>query len=258
VLEKKDGNFVINFDFLGKDSIRYLNSVAVIETVYEAVEGFCKGKKPDEQIFDKLDPSTLNEYFKEFMEDLSAKVFRTFNASQTLQVELDKFDATKKDSYSQDMLMKYYNDANRAVAVLCNHQRAEGKGHEEAMQKMKGMKDDMEKQVKAYKRHIQVLQGEDPSGRDPGPDVKLPKDVMGCKKKIAETRLRLDKHNTAMSMKEDNKTVALGTSKMNYMDPRITVAWCKKVDLAIEKVFPRTIRTKFPWAMHFPSTYEFK
>ncbi len=27
---------------------------------------------------------------------------------------------------------------------------------------------------------------------------------------------------------QDLKTVALGTSKINYMDPRITVAWCKR------------------------------
>lgn len=85
----------------------------------------------------------------------------------------------------------------------------------------------------------------------------MPKDVIGCKKKIAETRMRLDKHNAAMQEKEDNKLVSLGTSKMNYMDPRITVSWCKKVDLAIERVFPRTVRTKFPWAMHFKSTYSF-
>jgi DNA topoisomerase I len=29
--------------------------------------------------------------------------------------------------------------------------------------------------------------------------------------------------------KDDNKEVALGTSKINYMDPRISVAWCKRV-----------------------------
>jgi len=32
----------------------------------------------------------------------------------------------------------------------------------------------------------------------------------------------------------------------------------RQVDLAIEKVFPKTIRTKFPWAMHFPSSYVFQ
>ena len=37
-------------------------------------------------------------------------------------------------------------------------------------------------------------------------------------------------------IKEDLKTVALGTSKINYLDPRITVAWCKRHEVPIEKV----------------------
>lgn len=40
----------------------------------------------------------------------------------------------------------------------------------------------------------------------------------------------------AMKTKEDLKTVALGTSKINYLDPRITVAWCKRHEVPIEKV----------------------
>ncbi|KAL2330551.1 hypothetical protein Fmac_018132 [Flemingia macrophylla] len=36
--------------------------------------------------------------------------------------------------------------------------------------------------------------------------------------------------------KEDLKTVALGTSKINYLDPRITVAWCKRHEVPIEKM----------------------
>lgn len=43
--------------------------------------------------------------------------------------------------------------------------------------------------------------------------------------------MRLD-----MRVKDDLKTVALGTSKINYMDPRITVAWCKLHEVPIEKV----------------------
>lgn len=38
-------------------------------------------------------------------------------------------------------------------------------------------------------------------------------------------------------IKEDLKTVALGTSKINYLDPRITVAWCKRHEVPIEKVY---------------------
>jgi len=244
----------IHFDFLGKDSIRYQNTVQVSEQVYENIEQFIKGKAPEEDVFDKVVPSTLNDYFKEFMEDLTAKVFRTFNASYTLQKELEKFDMSKKNSLTQDELLKFYNTANREVAILCNHQKAESKQHAEGMRRMADVKDTMEKNVRILKKHLVALA----NGKPPkNPDSKLPKDVAGCKKKIAETKMRLDKHNTAMAMKEDNKTVSLGTSKVNYMDPRITVAWCKKVDLAIEKVFPRTVRTKFPWAMHFKSTYQF-
>eukprot|EP01084_Bolivina_argentea_P039308 72640_1 len=46
---------------------------------------------------------------------------------------------------------------------------------------------------------------------------------------------QLKKKVLAKAMKQDNKEVALGTSKINYMDPRITVAWCKRLQVPIEK-----------------------
>ena len=48
---------------------------------------------------------------------------------------------------------------------------------------------------------------------------------------------------------EENKEIALGTSKLNYLDPRITVAWCKKNEVPIEKVYNRSQRDKFAWAI---------
>lgn len=254
-LEEPD---TIMFDFLGKDSIRYQNTVKVTDKVFANIRSFMAGKAPQKEVFDKVTPSILNEYFKEFMEDLSAKVFRTYNASYTLHTLLSKFNVKEKDSWSEDSLLKYYNDANREVAILCNHQKSVGKSHDETMAKLITLKEGIEKNLKDLQRHMKGLL--DPSKAKPqkedGP--KMPKDVLSCKKRIAETKLRLDKHVKNMEAKEDNKTVALGTSKMNYMDPRISVAWCKKVDLAIERVFPRTVRSKFPWAMHFKSTYEFE
>ncbi len=49
--------------------------------------------------------------------------------------------------------------------------------------------------------------------------------------------------------KEENKDIALGTSKLNYLDPRISVAWCKKFQVPIEKVYSKTQRDKFRWAI---------
>lgn len=71
-------------DFLGKDSIRYLNTVEVKPEVYKNLKIFQVGKGPDDDLFDKINASRLNDYLKEMMEDLSAKVFRTYNASATL------------------------------------------------------------------------------------------------------------------------------------------------------------------------------
>lgn len=33
------------------------------------------------------------------------------------------------------------------------------------------------------------------------------------------------------------------------MDPRITITWCKHKEVPIEKIFPKTLRSKFSWAM---------
>jgi DNA topoisomerase-1 len=55
-------------------------------------------------------------------------------------------------------------------------------------------------------------------------------------KKIIQTRHKIERMKLDMLIKEDLKTVALGTSKINYMDPRITVAWCKRHEVPIERV----------------------
>jgi len=41
------------------------------------------------------------------------------------------------------------------------------------------------------------------------------------------------------------------------MDPRITVAWCKRLQVPIEKVFNKSLLDKFPWAMQSMSKYGF-
>jgi len=57
------------------------------------------------------------------------------------------------------------------------------------------------------------------------------------KKKMDQTSAKIKKMERDMMTKEDLKTVALGTSKINYLDPRITVAWCKRHEVPIEKVW---------------------
>ena len=56
--------------------------------VYKNFASFMKGKAKTDDIFDMLTSMTLNSHLKKYMDGLSAKVFRTFNASFTLQKEL--------------------------------------------------------------------------------------------------------------------------------------------------------------------------
>ena len=81
---------VVEFDFLGKDSIRYHNEVEVEKRVFKNVQLFMDNKKPGDDLFDRLNTTILNEYLNSLMPGLTAKVFRTYNASYVLQDELEK------------------------------------------------------------------------------------------------------------------------------------------------------------------------
>jgi DNA topoisomerase-1 len=62
---------------------------------------------------------------------------------------------------------------------------------------------------------------------------------------------------TDIRNRDENKEVALGTSKINYMDPRISVAWCKRCEVPIDKIFAKTLREKFNWAMAVSPDWKF-
>lgn len=65
--------------------------------------------------------------------------------------------------------------------------------------------------------------------------------IYRLEKKITQTNAKIEKMQRDMRTKEDLKTVALGTSKINYLDPRITVAWCKRHEVPIEKVLAASL-----------------
>ena len=129
-----DGDSKVTFDFLGKDSMRYLNTVEVEPIVYELLEKFTLAKAPTDDIFEMVNASRLNDFLKETMEDLSAKVFRTYNASYTLQQELEKGEIDP-DEDTVETKVKFYEDCNRKVAILCNHQKTVSKTAEQGIEK---------------------------------------------------------------------------------------------------------------------------
>lgn len=143
-------NFLI-FDFLGKDSIRYYNRVEVETQVFKNIRIFKENKTDDDNLFDRVNvriiflssysqinldsqTSLMNKHLASYMKGLTAKVFRTYNASITFQQQLDE--STPAKASVQEKL-NAYNHANRMVAILCNHQRSVPKTHEQSMDKMR-------------------------------------------------------------------------------------------------------------------------
>lgn len=116
---------VVKFDFLGKDSIRYQNEVEVLPEVYALLGKFMRGKRPGDDIFDQLTTTQLNDHLKSFMDGLSAKVFRTYNASITLDKWFKEKPVDPKASVADKLA--YFNKANTEVAILCNHQKSVSK-----------------------------------------------------------------------------------------------------------------------------------
>ncbi|XP_068172287.1 DNA topoisomerase I, like [Antennarius striatus] len=240
--ENEGLEYVVEFDFLGKDSIRYYNKVPVEKRVFKNLQLFMENKDPDDDLFDRLNTSVLNKHLQELMDGLTAKVFRTYNASITLQQQLKEL-TSEEDNIPAKILS--YNRANRAVAILCNHQRAPPKTFEKSMQNLQAKIDAKRDQLSDAKRELKSAKADAKVRRD----EKSKKAVEAKKKAVQRIEEQLMKLEVQATDREENKQIALGTSKLNYLDPRISVAWCKKWGIPVEKIYNKTQREKFAWAI---------
>ncbi|GAA5865137.1 hypothetical protein JCM1840_003919 [Sporobolomyces johnsonii] len=314
----------VTFDFLGKDSIRYVNEVTVDEQVFKNLKIFKKKpKRIGDLLFDRLSTQSVNKYLTSYMDGLTARVFRTYNASWTFAQQLKD---TPKDASTADKILAY-NRANRLVAVLCNHQRSVSKGHTAAMEQMldkiralKYQRMKLRKQlfavtnkpkkyeedygsdesdlddewISSHEAALVVLEREkirkkfereqkkrEEDGEKPMKDNELEKRLKGADKlekqikkdrkggytetklgeekivaalKKLDDRIRVAKTNALD--KDEGKEISLGTSKINYIDPRISVKWCKEHDVPLNKIFSKTLVEKFQWATHADADFD--
>uniref|UniRef100_A0A2K6GM44 DNA topoisomerase I n=2 Tax=Propithecus coquereli TaxID=379532 RepID=A0A2K6GM44_PROCO len=233
---------VVEFDFLGKDSIRYCNRVPVEKPVYKNLQLFMEDKDPGDNLFDRLTTASLNRHLQDLMDGLTTKVFRTYNASVTLQEQLQLL-TRAEDSVAAKILS--YNRANRAVAVLCNHQRATPKAFEKSMQNLQTKIKVKKEQVAEARVELKRAKA-DHKTRGDGKSRSFLEKKRRVLEKLQDQLARLSAQATD---KEENKQVALGTSKLNYLDPRISIAWCKRFGVPVEKIYNKTQREKFAWAL---------
>ncbi|ALC45789.1 maker176 [Drosophila busckii] len=216
-MELQGNAYVVEFNFVGKDCTKYRRQVAVNQHVFENLRSFMQRKLPQDQLFDQLTVKMLNQHLRSLMQGLTAKVFRTYNASRLLQSSLDEL---TRNLTSPEELLNAFAIAHANAAKFCNHQGAQSK-------------------LSSHKRAIRAKQLA----------------ISKCRRSRANTcrllqlQQDLDLLQSSLSDAELRSSVALSTSKVNYVDPRITVAWCKKHKVPIEQVFDAALCSKFDWAI---------
>ena len=227
---------IVKLDFLAKDSVRFCKKLNVSKPVFDNLIMFISNKNRKDQLFNLINASSMNQYLENFMKNLTAKVWRTYNASVIFQKELDKINEDKvlaiHESERINYLMSMFIQANTTVALLCNHQKSVSSNLDATIEKINIKIKELMKKKNKYK------------------DKKKKELVKKVESKIKLAKL---KKNNKLNM----KNVSLNTSKINYIDPRIIFAFMKKFNIPEEKLFTTKELKRFEWASEVDKNYRF-
>jgi DNA topoisomerase-1 len=208
----------LNFDFLGKDCVRWTKSIEAPPEVIKNMQEFSKMSK--EYLFEGINSRKVSRFLSKQMEGLTAKVFRTWKCTATVKEHLQTCNLTKKDpEYSKQYCAKM---ANLKAAIIANHKRKIPPNYEERLAKKYARAKELETKLKERKE-----QG-----------------------KSTETLLkRLEKSRIDAKLAEETKEYNLITSLKSYIDPMTYVKWATDVDFSLNKLYSKTLRKKFSWAL---------
>jgi DNA topoisomerase-1 len=209
---------MLHFDFLGKDSVRWIKDVKAPLEVIENIREFAQSSK--EYLFEGVDSKKVSRFLSQKMPGLTAKVFRTWRCTKTLKEELETSGVKKDDpDYVKKFAAKM---ANLKVAEVANHKRKISAKFEERLYKKENRLKEAEAQLKLKK-----AEGKKTTGLD---------------KRIAKAKLDIE-------LTKQTREYNLGTSLKSYIDPTVYVKWGKKVKFDITKFYPKTLQKKFSWAI---------
>ncbi len=216
---------IVHFDFLGKDSVRWIKHVPAPPTVIRNIEYFAKNSK--EYLFEGIDSKKVSRFLSAKMPGLTAKVFRTWRCTTTVKEELEKSGVTKDDpEYLKTYAAK---KANLKVAEVANHKRKIPPTFDERLAKKEAHLKELEAQL-------------------------VQKKAEGKKTEALTTRI--EKAKLDIELTKMTREYNLGTSLKSYIDPTAYVKWAKKVKFNLEKFYPTTLRKKFSWALEAKSKSE--
>jgi DNA topoisomerase-1 len=242
----------IEFDFLGKDSVRWqetLKAVGDDKQFQENLKKLIEKKKPNEDIFHNITSRDVNKYFSGIVKGLTAKVFRTYQATTVVKDYLVKHDNMKGKSATEKLY--HAKLANLEAAMMCNHKRTIPKTFEQSLQKKRDTLKKVEKE-KVWKKTQETLKKVE--DKEPKTDIQKKAKVKRIKtlneqikKQKSKHKERLQKLELQIDLSEKTKDYNIGTSLRNYIDPRVFKAWTDEVGAEWEKLYTSALQKKFLW-----------
>ena len=242
----------IEFDFLGKDSVRWQETLKAIgddKQFQQNLKKLIEKKKPSEEIFHTITSRDVNKYFSGIVKGLTAKVFRTFQATTVVKDYLVKHDNMKGKSATE----KIYHAklANLEAAMMCNHKRTIPKTFEQSLQKKRDTLKKVEKE-QVWKKTQETLKKVEVSS--PKTDTQKKSKTKRIKtlneqikKQKVKQKERVEKLGLQIDLSEKTKDYNIGTSLRNYIDPRVFKAWTDEVGAEWEKLYTSALQKKFLW-----------
>jgi len=250
----------IHFDFLGKDSVRWKETIPAEghdKQFYDNLKESISNKKDSEEIFDGITSRHVNAYYSTIVKGLSAKVFRTYLASSVVSKYLRDHDNIKSES---DMKKMFHGKlANLNAAIMCNHKRTIPKNFELSLQKKKDTLKNVEKtkpweksEVLLKKAQSKIVKTEKQK-KEKNERIKKIKTVIR-KRKVKHVE-RIEKLELQINLTEKTRDYNLGTSLRNYIDPRIFKTWTDEVGAEWEKLYTSALQKKFLWVKNINSKW---
>jgi DNA topoisomerase-1 len=236
---EKNGKQLIEFNFLGKDSVPWQKTLEVnsqdTRGLYNNLKLFMNGKEHSSPTFDRITSSKVNIFLRSIdpknVPGLTAKVFRTYIATKTVKEELSdpKIRVNKNSSEVEKIyVMKM---ANLKAAITCNHK--------------KGIDPKNPASRKALEKFEEALRNKEESIKRIRSDIAAKKWKTEIQKKRLEDRL--EKLEMQLKLQKETRDYNLGTSLRNYIDPRVMMAWLNYVQLDSRKIYTSTLQRKFKW-----------
>ncbi len=256
---KLSGN-AIEFDFLGKDSVRWNETIPAVgqdKQFHDNLKELISNKKNNQEIFDGITSRHVNEYYSTIVKGLTAKVFRTYLASNLVTKYLRQYDNIKSVSNMKKLF--HAKMANLDAAKMCNHKRTIPKNFDQTLQKKKDTLRIVEKTKPWQKSEVLLKKAESKitktTKQKEMKKERLKKIKTTIRKKKVKHTERIEKLQLQIELTQKTRDYNLGTSLRNYIDPRIFITWTDEVGAEWEKLYTSALQKKFLWVKSINSKW---